>query len=128
MSHLFSRLGAASCFLGVCFGAFGAHGLKDGLAPELFSAYETGVLYHLFHSLGLFAIAMLHDRNPTKGLVIGGWCMVMGIVLFSGSLYTMALTGYKTLGWVTPVGGTTWLVGWASSLWGIQRPPHGEDS
>ena len=108
--------------------AFGAHGLKDSLSPDLLSAYETGVLYHIFHSVGLLAIALTHAHTPTQGLRIGGWCMLLGILLFSGSLYTMAIGSVEGIGWITPVGGITWLIGWASALLGVQLPSNGDDS
>ena len=128
MTGLFLRLGFASCFLAVCFGAFGAHGLKTSLSDKLLSAYETGVLYHLFHSVGLLVIALLHQRAPSRALRTGAWCMVGGIVLFSGSLYAMAVGPVEGIGWVTPIGGTVWLIGWASALFGVQLPPHGDNS
>lgn len=128
MTGLFLRLGFASSFLAVCFGAFGAHGLQDTLVPKQLSAYETGVLYHLFHSMGLLVIALLYHRAPSRALGVAGWCMVGGILLFSGSLYAMAIGPVEGIGWVTPIGGTIWLIGWALALFGVQLPSNGDNS
>jgi uncharacterized membrane protein YgdD (TMEM256/DUF423 family) len=93
--------------LDVALGAFGAHALKSRLSPEMLAVFETGVRYQAYHALGLLALAAL--RGPDKA----GWCFVGGIVLFSGSLYLLALTGERRLGMVTPLGGLLFLAGWA---------------
>ena len=106
------KIAAAFGFAGVLLGAFGAHGLRQRLSTEMMNAYQTGVLYHLIHALALFALA-LYGR--ASGAVIGlpAALLTAGIVLFSGSLYVMALTGMNRLGIVTPIGGLCFLAGWA---------------
>ena len=105
--------GAASAFLAVAAGAFGAHGLKGSIPPERLEAFEVGVRDHLFHSLGLFAAAWVASRAPGRAARAAAWLLGAGIVLFSGSLYALALTGARGLGAITPVGGLAFLAGWA---------------
>lgn len=105
--------GAVMCGLGVVLGAFGAHGLRARLEPEMLSVYETGVQYHLIHALGLLAVAWAAARWPGGWVTAAGWLFVAGIVLFSGSLYAVAVTGPRWLGAITPVGGTCFILGWA---------------
>lgn len=103
------RISAAVGFLGVALGAFGAHGLKEVLARHDTTAiWHTAVLYHLVHAVVLLLLALTvpHRRGPW-------WSLLIGIFLFSGSLYVLALTGIRTLGAVTPLGGVAFLVGWA---------------
>ncbi len=104
------RFGAGLMFLAVAFGAFGAHALKSRLSPEMLAVFETGVRYQVYHALGLFALASF--GGPDKS----GWCFVGGIVLFSGSLYLLALTGERRLGMITPIGGVLFLIGWGCLL------------
>lgn len=108
----FALLAGVLGFIGVAAGAFGAHALRDRLAPELMSAYQTGVLYHLVHAVALLGVAWLVTRDGSLAARAAGLCFVAGIVLFSGSLYTMALTGVRALGAVTPFGGVAFLAGW----------------
>ncbi|MBI4061621.1 MAG: DUF423 domain-containing protein [Elusimicrobia bacterium] len=113
MSHaLWIRLGAGFMFLAVGLGAFGAHALKARLPPELLAVFETGVRYQVYHALALLLLAAL--RGPEKA----GWCFAAGIVLFSGSLYLLALTGVRKWGAVAPVGGLLFLIGWLIVLFG----------
>lgn len=100
-------------FLGVAAGAFGAHGLKHVLSEEMKAVFETGARYHLIHSLALLAVAWLSVQYPSRAVAAAGWCFLIGIVFFSGSLYALSLTGLKKLGAVTPVGGLLFLIGWA---------------
>ena len=106
------RLGAIAMAFGVALGAFGAHGLRDRLAPDLLAVYETGVRYHLVHALGLFVAAWLAGEDQTRSARLAGVLLVVGILLFSGSLYVLALTGVRALGAVTPLGGIAWLAAW----------------
>jgi uncharacterized membrane protein YgdD (TMEM256/DUF423 family) len=99
-------------FLGVALGAFGAHGLKGRLPENLLAAWHTGVLYHLIHAVALFALA-LYARAASQDVALPAGFFTAGIVLFSGSLYAMALTGATRLGIVTPFGGLCFLAGWA---------------
>lgn len=101
------QAGAVGMFLAVALGAFAAHGLKTRLAPEMLTVFETGVRYQAYHALALLALGAA--RGPDKA----GWCFIGGIVLFSGSLYLLALTGEKRLGMITPIGGLLFLAGWA---------------
>jgi len=115
-------LAAAAMFLAVALGAFGAHALKARLTPEMASAWQTAVLYHALHGLALFGLGLLMLHWPERtDLPIVGWLFVAGIVLFSGSLYLMALTDARALGAVTPIGGVALLLGWAVLVWAIAR-------
>jgi uncharacterized membrane protein YgdD (TMEM256/DUF423 family) len=100
------QAGAVGMFLAVALGAFAAHGLKARLSPEMLTIFETGVRYHVYHALALVALGAA--RGPEKA----GWCFIAGIVVFSGSLYVLALTGEKRLGMITPIGGVLFLAGW----------------
>lgn len=104
---------AISGFLAVAMGAFGAHGLKSVLSPEMLTVYQTGVFYHLTHSIIWGVVALAAVQWPSiSWLNRSAWAFALGIVLFSGSLYLLTLTGVKTLGMVTPFGGVSLLVGW----------------
>ena|SRR5690349_18749713 len=104
--------GSMFMFLAVALGAFGAHALKDRLSPDLLAVYETGVRYQVYHALGLFAIAWLSDKYPNTMISAAGVSFIVGIVLFSGSLYLLSLTGVRWIGAVTPIGGLSFLIGW----------------
>ncbi len=106
-------LAALNLMVAVGAGAFGAHGLKRMLTPELLAVWQTGVMYHLVHALGLFIIALLGARFGSPLLSAAGVVMFVGIVLFSGSLYVLSLTGTHWLGAVTPFGGAAFLAAWA---------------
>ena len=110
------RAGAGLMFLAVALGAFAAHGLKARLTPDLLAVWETAVRYHVYHALALLAVAFAADRWPSRAVSNAGWCFLGGIVVFSGSLYLLALTGERRLGAVTPVGGLLFLAGWALLL------------
>lgn len=110
------RIAAALCFLAVALGAFGAHWLKPTLeARNLVDAWNKAVLCHFIHAIALFALALLGTAN--RG---AWWLLFAGIIVFSGSLYAMGLTGFRWLGPVTPLGGLCFLVGWA---WLVMSPP-----
>ena len=106
-------VGAALACLGVILGAFGAHGLKARVTPELLAVFETGVRYHMYHALALLAVGWQVERGASGLAVAAGWLFVAGIAVFSGSLYAMALTGARWLGAVTPLGGVCFIAGWA---------------
>jgi uncharacterized membrane protein YgdD (TMEM256/DUF423 family) len=115
MDRTFLLIGAVLGFLGVAAGAFGAHALRSRLAPEMLAVFETGVRYHMYHTLALLIVAAaVGQMGKAHLLVISGWSFVAGIVLFSGSLYALALTGVGILGAITPLGGVLFLVGWTS--------------
>jgi uncharacterized membrane protein YgdD (TMEM256/DUF423 family) len=115
-------LGAAFMFVAVALGAFGAHALKGRLTSDMTSVWQTAVQYHAWHALALFALGLLMLHFPERaGLGLAGWLFVAGILLFSGSLYVLALTGVRGLGAVTPFGGVAFLAGWAVLVWAISR-------
>ncbi|MEO6567005.1 MAG: DUF423 domain-containing protein [Casimicrobiaceae bacterium] len=115
--------GAVAMFLAVALGAFGAHALKARLAPDMAAVWQTAVQYHAWHALALLATGILLTLEPARGLLgIVGWLFIAGIVLFSGSLYLLALTGTRGLGAITPLGGVAWLAGWAVFAWAVLRP------
>ena len=107
--RVFVVLGSINMLLAVALGAFGAHGLKNRVTAELLTVWQTAVLYHLVHALGLLLVGLLAVHLPVKS---AGWTLQAGIVLFSGSLYLMVLTGIRPLGVVTPLGGVAFLAGW----------------
>lgn len=110
---LFLFLGAIVMFLSVALGAFGAHGLRSVLSPEQLAVYQTGVHYQMIHGIGLILIAILLGKYAHIGLLsAAGWAMFIGILLFSGSLYALTLTGISKLGMITPFGGVAFLIGW----------------
>ena len=117
MERVFLGLGALFGFLGVGLGAFGAHALRGSLSPDDLATFETGVRYQMYHALGLVAVAWVQSRWPGTGVLAAGWLFTAGIVVFSGSLYTLVLTGERWLGAVTPVGGLAFLTGWALLAW-----------
>ena len=112
----FLLLGAFGALLAVALGAFGAHALKARLAPEALGLWKTAVEYHFYHSLGLLAVGAAAMQGESRQLQLAGWCMVAGVVLFSGSLYGLALTAFPWLGWITPFGGLSFLAGWGFLL------------
>ena len=114
------RLGAVAMAFGVALGAFGAHGLRSRLAPDLLAIYETGVRYHLVHALGLFVAAWLAGEDQRRAARIAGVLLVVGLLLFSGSLYLLALTGIRGFGAVTPLGGVAWIAAWVLIAWRVR--------
>jgi uncharacterized membrane protein YgdD (TMEM256/DUF423 family) len=106
-------ISAVAGFLGVALGAFGAHGLRGRLSADMLAVFETGVRYQLYHTLALMVTAMLMARLGGWLFTLAGWCFTIGIVLFSGSLYALAISGVTVLGAVTPIGGLAFLAGWA---------------
>ncbi|MDQ3136066.1 MAG: DUF423 domain-containing protein [Gemmatimonadota bacterium] len=112
MDRLFFSLGALSAFVAVAAGAFGAHALRAQLSPDLLAVFETGARYQMYHALGLIAAAWAAARWPGVLPTAAGWLFVAGTVLFSGSLYTLALSGIRWLGAITPLGGVAFLAGW----------------
>ncbi len=119
----FLLLGALSALIGVGMGAFGAHGLKTVISPEMLAAYQTGVTYQMYHALGLIGIALIRQQVPdSKLLHWAGSLMFAGILLFSGSLYSLALLNHAELGIITPFGGVCFLTAWLLiALFAIQN-------
>lgn len=130
MERAFLLIGAVSGLVGVALGAFGTHALRSRLAPERLAQFETGVRYQLWHALALFGVVLVGSLRVVSGAemygllvsagamdwpaALSGWLFVAGTVLFSGSLYALALTGVRRWGAVAPLGGTCLLLGWAS--------------
>jgi uncharacterized membrane protein YgdD (TMEM256/DUF423 family) len=125
MHRLFFVLSAISGFLGVAMGAFGAHGLRATLDEYHLAIYHTAVEYQMWHALGLGLIGAIAKQFPDARLLTkAGWFMFAGIVLFSGSLYVLSITGIRWLGWITPFGGLAFLLGWlllGLSVWQLER-------
>jgi uncharacterized membrane protein YgdD (TMEM256/DUF423 family) len=121
MDRVFLALGAISAFVSVAAGAFGAHALKERLSPDLLAVFETGARYEMYHALGLVAAGWAASRWPGGAAPAAGWLFLAGTVLFSGSLYALALSGVRALGAVTPFGGLAFLAGWALLAWTALR-------
>lgn len=109
---LFLLFGIVNGFLAVALGAFGAHGLEGKISEHALSIWEKAVHYQMFHAVSLLAIGLLMDKIQTASTMWSGWMIMIGIVLFSGSLYLYATTGVKVLAMITPFGGVSFLVGW----------------
>ena len=112
MLRVFLMLAAFFGFTGVALGAFAAHGLKSRLSEQYLAIFHTGVTYQLVHTLALFGVALLATQLPGRLVTWAGICFALGIVLFSGSLYVLTMTGIGKLGIITPFGGAAFLAGW----------------
>ena len=112
MSNLFFALGSGLSLLGVALGAFGAHGLRSTLTPEMLETFEVAVRYQMYHSLGMLAAAWAVSQWQNHLTTAAGWCFLAGILIFSGSLYVLSFTGIRWLGAITPIGGLAFIVGW----------------
>lgn len=110
------QTGAVFGLLGVLIGAFGAHAVRNRITPDLMQVYETGVHYHFIHALAILAVAALFPRLRPKLAMASGWLFGIGIVIFSGSLYVLAITGVKILGAITPIGGLCFIAGWITLI------------
>jgi len=122
MVKLFLIIGGVYGCLGVVIGAFGAHALKPRLDTKLLEAYETGVRYQFYHALALLAVGLLLERwTASAPLAAAGWLFGAGVLLFSGSLYLLAVAGWKWLGPVTPLGGVLLIAGWICFVVGVVR-------
>jgi len=121
MDRAFALAGALSAFIAVAAGAFGAHALRAKLAPDLLAVFETGVRYQMYHALALIAVAWASTHWPGTPVRAAGWLFIGGTVLFSGSLYFLAITGARWLGVITPLGGLLFLAGWAALGIGILK-------
>jgi uncharacterized membrane protein YgdD (TMEM256/DUF423 family) len=122
-ARVFLAIGSASAFLAVAGGAFGAHALRRRLDESLLAVFETGVRYQMYHALALLTVAWAMDRWGGGLVAASGWLFVTGTVIFSGSLYLLALTGQRMFGAVTPIGGVAFLAGWLALLIGVLRAP-----
>ncbi len=113
MPNLLFIFGSGFGLLAVVFGAFGAHALRNTLSPEMLETFEVAVRYQMYHSLALIAAAWADTQWQTPFITASGWCFIVGILIFSGSLYVLSLTGIRWLGAITPIGGLAFIAGWA---------------
>ncbi len=116
--RLFLLLAALLALTAVGAGAFGAHILRTRISPDMLATFETAARYQMYHALALFGTALALTQWPVRSFAIAGWLFVVGSVIFSGSLYTLALTGARWWGAVAPLGGVAFLLGWAAVAWG----------
>jgi len=124
VDRVFITFASLSGCLAVGLGAFGAHALRDRLSADMLQVFQTGVSYHMYHALALLGVGILLARFSTDGstwLTAAGWLFIAGAVLFSGSLYLLALTGTTWLGAITPLGGVAFLAGWLALAVGVWR-------
>jgi uncharacterized membrane protein YgdD (TMEM256/DUF423 family) len=121
MDRTFFVLGAAFALVGVAAGAFGAHGLEGRVSAERLATFETGVRYQMYHAFALMLAAMAATRWPGPLLQAAGWLFAAGIVIFSGTLYGLTFGGPRWLGAITPIGGLSFLTGWALAIAGVLR-------
>ncbi|AEB60527.1 DUF423 domain-containing protein [Ectopseudomonas mendocina] len=112
MARFWLLLSAFAGFTGVALGAFAAHGLKNRLTPEYLAVFQTGTHYQLVHALALFGVGLLALHMPGRLVNLAGGAFAVGILLFSGSLYLLTLSGIGKLGMITPFGGVAFLIGW----------------
>ncbi len=119
MAKAFFIAGTLGTFLAVALGAFGTHGLKSRVSPDMIETFQTGVQYQFYHALGLLILALIiRHLGPHFMFQVTGYLFLIGIILFSGSLYVLVLTGIKQWGMVTPFGGLCFLAGWITLFWG----------
>lgn len=121
MDRSFFLAGCFFALLAVGAGAFGAHALTARITPERLATYEVAVRYQMYHALALLALAWATTRWNASALQLSGWLFVLGIVIFSGTLYALALGGPRWLGAVTPLGGLCFLLAWGAAIWGVGR-------
>lgn len=117
MYRLFLAFGSGFALIAVITGAFAAHALKSRLSPDMFQVFEVAVRYQMYHALGLIAVAWASTQWSSQLIAASGWLFVAGIVVFSGSLYILSLTGVRWLGAITPIGGAAFIIGWTCLLW-----------
>ena len=118
-AKLMLAAGAAYGFLAVALGAFGAHALRSRLGGEMLAIWRTAVEYHFWHALALVLVGVLALQRPATALAVSGAAFAAGVLIFSGSLYALALSGERALGAVTPIGGVLLLCGWAALVWAV---------
>jgi len=121
MDRVFFALGSLSGLVAVAAGAFGAYGLRSRLAPDLLAVFETAARYQMYHALALMAVAWATTRWPGSLVSWAGWLFTAGTLIFSGSLYALALSGLRWLGAVTPLGGLCFLAGWLCLALSVRR-------
>jgi uncharacterized membrane protein YgdD (TMEM256/DUF423 family) len=116
-ANLWLAAGSANGLMAVAMGAFAAHGLKDTLPSEALGWVRTASEYQMWHGLALLALAILRRDRGSRAVAIASWAFLLGIILFSGSLYFLALSGWRGFAWITPIGGVALLLGWAFLVW-----------
>ena len=122
MSKTFLMIGTINAFVCIALGAFGAHGLKQILSSDMLTVYHTGVQYHFYHAFGLLVTGFLLMHCPNSRLIpIAGWLMLLGIILFSFSLYALSISGIRGLGIITPFGGVAFLSAWLLLTYAIWK-------
>ena len=119
MDRLFAIIGSLFAMTGIVIGAFGTHFLKERLSLEKLSILEIGIRYQIYHALALFVVAWAISRWPSQATIAAGWSFILGVLLFSGSLYVLVLTEQRWLGAVTPIGGLAMILGWAILAWAV---------
>lgn len=119
MDRLFFAVGCVSALVAVALGAFGAHGLRGRLVPDMLMSFEIGVRYQMYHALGLLAVGLALSRWPSSAVALAGWLFIAGTVVFCGTLYLLAVSGQRWLGAVTPVGGAAFIAGWLVLAWAV---------
>ncbi len=112
-------VGAVSAMVAVAAGAFGAHLLRDRLAADLLATFETGARYQMYHALALIGVGLAMGRGAGLTAVWAGWLFIVGSIIFSGSLYALAITGARWWGAVAPFGGVCFILGWAAFAWSV---------
>jgi uncharacterized membrane protein YgdD (TMEM256/DUF423 family) len=123
----FGVAGAVLGLLAVALGAFGAHALRGRLDPADLATLETGVRYQMYHAMALLLVSLLGSRRRTSGFEVAGWGFFLGVVVFSGSLYALVLTGIRWLGAITPLGGVAFMIGWIAVGWGLLTAERTEE-
>jgi uncharacterized membrane protein YgdD (TMEM256/DUF423 family) len=123
VDRLFFAVGCLSAAVAVTLGAFGAHGLRGRLVPDMLLTFEIGVRYQMYHALALLAVALALPRWPSPAIALAGWLFIAGTLVFSGSLYALALSGQRWLGAVPPFGGAAFIAGWILLAWAVWARP-----
>jgi len=123
VDRLFFAVGCLSALVAVALGAFGAHGLRGRLVPDMLMSFEIGVRYQMYHALGLLAVGLALSRWPSSAVALAGWLFIAGTLVFSGTLYLLAVSGQRWLGAVTPVGGAAFIAGWLVLAWAVWARP-----
>ena len=121
MQRIFFCLGASFALLAVATGAFAAHALKERLTAEMLAIIDVAARYQMYHALGLIAVAWASSQWNSQLTTASGWLFVAGVVIFSGSLYVLSLTGIRQLGAIAPIGGLAFIIGWFCLIWGAMR-------
>ncbi len=122
LDRIMIAVGAVSAMVAVGAGSFGAHFLRTRLSDELLTVFETGARYQMYHALALVAVGLVLSRGAGVPAVWAGWLFIVGSIIFSGSLYALAITGARWWGAITPVGGVCFILGWAVFAWSIWAP------